>query len=124
MHPLPFRSRLGPTSLYNDCKGSEADGPHKGSQTSPIPGQQAYQGPVPEGGTSEHTDRGRHDTVLRVDYQSREVQTETHSDGLLCRGLRIPPKFSPCKTHSREMAQTSGFDPVLKVKHVLTARCR
>ena len=24
--------------------------------------------------------------------------------------------FSPCKTHSREMAQTSGFDPTLKVK--------
>ena len=27
------------------------------------------------------------------------------------RGLRIPPGFSPCKTHTREMAQTSGFDP-------------
>ena len=34
-----------------------------------------------------------------------------------------PPRFSPCKTHSREMAQTSGFNPTLKVKHVLTARC-
>ena len=33
----PFRLSHGPTSLYNDCKGSEADGPHKGSQTSPIP---------------------------------------------------------------------------------------
>ena len=26
-------------------------------------------------------------------------------------------------THSREMAQTSGFDPTTKVKRVLTARC-
>ena len=31
-------------------------------------------------------------------------------------GLRIPPRFSPCKTHSREMAQTSGFDPKTQVK--------
>ena len=27
-----------PSSLYNDCKGSKANGPHKGTQTSPIPG--------------------------------------------------------------------------------------
>ena len=32
------------------------------------------------------------------------------------RGLRIPSRFSPCKTHSREMAQTSGFDPKTQVK--------
>ena len=30
--------------------------------------------------------------------------------------LRIPSRFSPCKTHSREMAQTSGFDPTTQVK--------
>ena len=29
---------------------------------------------------------------------------------------RIPPRFSPCKTHSREMSQTSGFDPTAQVK--------
>ena len=54
-------------------------------------------------------------TVLRVNNHSREVQTQTHSGVLVC-GLRTPPRFSPCKTHSREMAQTSGFDPKLKVK--------
>ena len=32
------------------------------------------------------------------------------------RGLQIPSRFSPCKTHSREMAQTSGFDPKTPVK--------
>ena len=32
------------------------------------------------------------------------------------RGLQIPSRFSPCKTHSREMAQTSGFDPKTQVK--------
>ena len=36
-------------------------------------------------------------------------------------GYEIPSRFSPCKTHSREMAQ----DLILrhKSKHVLTARC-
>ena len=28
----------------------------------------------------------------------------------------MPSRFSPCKTHSREMAQTSGFDPMTQVK--------
>ena len=31
-------------------------------------------------------------------------------------GLQIPPRFGPCKTHSREMAQSSEFDLTLKVK--------
>ena len=66
-------------NLYNDCKRSEAGGHHKGSQTSPIPGRLADQGPVPGGGTSEHSDRGKPDTVLKVDNQSREVQTQTNS---------------------------------------------
>ena len=39
----------------------------------------------------------------------------THS-GVFVHGLQIPPTFSPCKTHSRKMARTSGFDPTLKVK--------
>ena len=28
----------------------------------------------------------------------------------------MPSRFSPCKTHSREMAQTSGFNPMTQVK--------
>ena len=61
-----------------------------------------------------HQTQGIPDSVLRVDNKS-EVRTETCS-GVLIRGLRIPSRFSPCKTHSREMDQTSGFDPTLKVK--------
>ena len=30
VHLPPTRPSYGPTSLYSDCKGSEADGPHKG----------------------------------------------------------------------------------------------
>ena len=53
--------------------------------------------------------------VLRVDNKSVEVQTKTCSS-VFVRGLRIPSRFSPCETHSREMAQTSGFDPTTEVK--------
>ena len=38
VHLTPFRTGHSPTSLYNACKGSEADGPHKGSRASPVPG--------------------------------------------------------------------------------------
>ena len=50
-------------------------------------------------------------------------KSELKPTGVFIRGLRIPSRFSPCKNHSREMAQTSGFDPTFKSKHVLTARC-
>ena len=115
IHFPPLRPSHTPTGLYNDCKGSEADGSDKGNQTSPIPGRLAYQGSVSERSTSEHSDRGRPDTVLRVDNKSGEVRAQTYL-GVFARGLRIPPRFSPCKTHSREMAQPSGFDPTIKVK--------
>ena len=45
----------------------------------------------------------------------KKIRTETYS-GVLVRGLRVPSRFSPCKTHSREMAQTLGFDPTPQVK--------
>ena len=38
VHLPSFRPSHSPTGLYNDCKGSEADGPDKGNETSPIPG--------------------------------------------------------------------------------------
>ena len=71
--------------------------------------------PSQEEETSEHSDHGRPDIVLRVDNKSREIRTKTYS-GVFIRGLRIPPRFNHCKTHSRKMAQTSGFGPTLKVK--------
>ena len=45
----------------------------------------------------------------------QKIRTESHS-GVFVRGLRVRPRFSPCKTHSREMAQTSGFYPTTQVK--------
>ena len=63
----------------------------------------------------EHTGSGRSNSVLGVDHKPQKIKTESYS-GVFIRGLRVPPRFSPCKTHSREMAQTPGFDPTTQVK--------
>ena len=89
VHLPPFWTSHCPPGLYNDCKGSEANGPLQRAQTLPIPGRLADQVPVSGGSPSEHV-------FVRV--------------------LRIPSRFSPCKTHSREMAQAPGFDPTTQVK--------
>ena len=129
VHLPPIRTSHSPPGLYNDCKGSETNGPLKRTQNSPIPGRLADQIPVSGGSPSEHSGGGRPNPVLGVDNKSGKIRTETYS-GVLVRGLRVPSRFSPCKTHSREMAQTPGFDPtpqdlilLLKSKRVLTARC-
>ena len=109
VHLPPFRTSHSPPGLYHDCKGSEANGPLQRTQTSPIPGQLADQVPVSGGSPS-----GRSNPVLGVDNKSGKIRTETYS-GVFVRGLQIPFRFSPCKTHSREMAQISGFDPASQV---------
>ena len=38
VHHPSFWASHGPTGLYNNCKRSEADGPDKGNQTSPVHG--------------------------------------------------------------------------------------
>ena len=57
--------------------------------------------------------------VKEVKLMALTRETKTYSS-VSVRGLRIPSRFSPCKTHSREVAKTSGFDPTTQV---LTARC-
>ena len=114
VHFPSLRTSHGPSGLYSDSKRGEANGPVKGNQTSPVPGQLADQGPVSGRSTGKHSDSGGPNSVLRVDNKS-EVRTKTYSS-VFVRGLRIPSRFSPCKTHSREMAQTSRFDPMTEVK--------
>ena len=115
VHLPPIWTSLSPPGLYNDCKGSETNGPLKRTQNSPIPGRLADQIPVSGGSPSEHSGGGRPNPVLGVDNKSGKIRTETYS-GVLVRGLRVPSRVSPCKTHSREMAQTPGFDPTPQVK--------
>ena len=73
VHLPSLRASHGPLGLYNDCKRSEADGPDKGNQTSPVPRRLAYQSPVSGRSTSEHSDSGRSDSVLWVDNKSGEI---------------------------------------------------
>ena len=115
VHLPPIRTSHSPPGLYNDCKGSETNGPLQKTQTSPIPGRLADQVPVSGGSPSENPGGGRPNSVLGLDNKSEKIRTETYSD-VFVRGLRRPSRFSPCKTHSREMAQTSGFDPKTQVK--------
>ena len=115
VHLPPVWTGHSPPGLYDDRKGSETNGPLKRTQNSPIPGRLADQVPVSGGSPSKHTGSGRPNSVLGVDNKSGKIRTETYSS-VFVRGLRIPPRFSPCKTHSREMAQTSGFDPTTQVK--------
>ena len=115
VHLPPFRTSHSPPGLYNDFKGSEANGPLQRTQSSPIPGRLADQVPVSGGSSSEHSGSGRPNPVLGLDNKSGKIRTETYS-GVFVHGLQIPSRFSPCKTHSREMAQTSGFDPTTQVK--------
>ena len=60
-------------------------------------------------------------TVVDPDNKSGEVRTRTYSS-IFIRGLQILSRFSLCKTHSREMAQTSGFDPTTQVKTCLDCK--
>ena len=41
VHLPCFWTSHSPSGLYNNCKGGEADDPHKGNQNSPIPGRLA-----------------------------------------------------------------------------------
>ena len=84
------------------------------SQTPLIPGRLADQVSVPGGSPSGHSGSDRSNPVLGMDHQSMK-STESHSS-VLVHGLRVPPGFSPCKTHSREMTQTPGFYPTPQVK--------
>ena len=115
VHLPTFRTGHSPPGLYDDRKGSETNGPLKRTQNSPIPGRLADQVPVSGGISKGHTGSGRPNPILGLDNQPGKIRTETYS-GVFVRGLQIPPRFSPCKTHSREMAQTSGFDPTTQVK--------
>ena len=115
VHLPPIRTSHSPPGLYHDRKGSETNGPLQRTQSSPIPGRLADQVPVSGGNPSEHSGSGRPNSVLGVDNKSGKIRTETYS-GVFVHGLQIPSRFSPCKTHSREMAQTPGFDPKTQVK--------
>ena len=79
VHLPSFRTSHSPPGLYNDCKGSEANGPLQRAQTSPVPGRLADQVPVSGGSPSEHSGSSRPNPVLGVDNKSGEIRTKANS---------------------------------------------
>ena len=86
VHLPPIRTSHSPPGLYNDCKGSETNGPLKRTQNSPIPERLADQVPVSGGSPSEHSGSSRPNPVLGLDNKSGKIRTETYS-GVFVRGL-------------------------------------
>ena len=76
---------LATAGLYNDCKGSEANGPRKRTQTSPILGL-AVQVPISDRSPNEHKGLGRPNPVLGVDNKPGEIRTEPNL-GVFVHGL-------------------------------------
>ena len=75
VHLSSIRPGHSPSGLYNDCIGSEANGPLQRTQTSPIPGRLADQVLVSGRSPSEHSGRGRPNPVLGEDNKSGEIRT-------------------------------------------------
>ena len=111
---LPFRLATAPQVFTMIVKEVKL-GPLQRTQTSPIPGRLADQVRDSGGSPSEHSGSGRPYPILGVDNKSGKIRTEPYSGVFIC-GLQIPSRYSPCKSLSREMAQTSGFDPMTQVK--------
>ena len=113
VHLSSIQPGHNPSGLYNDCKGSEANGPHEGTQTSPIPGQLADQVPVSGRSPSEHSGHGRPNPVLGMDNKSGEIRTKTNSG----------TNSALVKPTQERWLKLQDLILRLKSKHVLTARC-
>ena len=60
--------------------------------------------------SSQHKSGGRPNQISRLDDKSGQIGVDSNSSILFC-GIRIPSKLSPCKTHSGEVAKTTGINP-------------
>ena len=98
VHLPPFRTSHSPPGLYNDCKGSEANGPLQRTQTPPIPGRLADQVPVSGESPSEHSGSGRPKPVLGVDNKSGKIRTKTWGHG--GRVVTLSPPTSAARVRS------------------------
>ena len=79
-------SNLPEGKYINPPHSRGANGPHEGTQISPIPGRLADHVPVSGRTPSEHSGCGRPNPVLGVDNKSGEIRTKTNSS-VFVRGL-------------------------------------
>ena len=122
VHLPPIRTSHSPPGLYNNCKGSEANGPLQRTQTSPIPGRLADQVPVSGGSPSEHSGSGRPNPGLGLDNKSGKIRTETYSV-FLFEGYKYHLDSALVKPTQERWLKLQDLILRLKSRHVLTARC-
>ena len=120
VHLPPIRTSHSPPGLYNDCKGSETNGPLQRTQNSPIPGRLADQVPVSGGSPSEHSGGGRPNLVLGLDNKLGKIRTETYSAFV---GYEYHLDSAPVKPTQERWLKRQDLILRLKSKHVMTARC-
>ena len=75
VHLSSFWPGHSPSGLYNDCKESEANGPHEGNQASAILGGLADRSKSQEEAQVNIQSRGRPNPVLGVNNKSGEIRT-------------------------------------------------
>ena len=122
VHLPSFRTSHNPPGLYNNCKGSEVNGPLQRTQASPIPGRLADQVPVSGGGPSEHSGSGRPNPVLGVDHKSGKIRTETYLPFSFV-GYEHHLDSALVKPTQERWLKLQDLILHLKSKYVLTVRC-
>ena len=122
VHLPPIRTSHSPPGLYNDCKGSEANGPLHRTQTSPIPGRLADQVPVSGGSPSEHSGSGRPTQSLGwIINQEKSELKPTQVFSFV--GYKYHLDSDLVKSTQERWLKLQDLILRLKSRHVLTARC-
>ena len=112
-----FRAVHSPPGLYHDRKGGEAHDPlHQYLDNWLIRSLSREEALV--------NTQAVVDLTQPLGWIINQQKSELNpTQVFFVRGLRIPPGFSPCKTHSREMAQTRILSYTSSQNMFLTARC-
>ena len=119
---LPPLGLANPPGLHNDCKGSQLMALSRGLRLLQFLDDWLIRSQSQE--DAQVNTQAVVDLTQSLGWIIDRKKSELNL--LRCffiRGLRIPSRFSPCKTHSREMAQLQDLILRLKSKHVLTANC-
>ena len=122
VHIPPLRAGHSRPGLYNDCKGSQDNGPIQRYQTSPIPGRLADQVPVSGGSPSEHS--GVVDLTQSLGWIINQEKSELKpTQVFLFVGYEYHLNSALVKPTQERWLKLQDLILRLKSKHVLTARC-
>ena len=116
-----FWTNHSPSDLYNNCKGGEADDPHKGNQTSPIARRLADQGPVSGRSPSEHSVVDLTKSLGWIINQEKSELKPAQVFLFVGYGYHLDSVL--VKPTQERWLKLQDLILRLKSKHVLTARC-